>query len=635
MLQNIRDKLTGKVALIVLGVIALSFVFVGGANFATIGSNYAAKVDGIDIGLARFETAYRDQLQANPQFAALPPESRLLLRSNILEQLIQQRVIDNYLDEAGFGISDQQLTQAVHQIPDFQKDGRFDREAYESVLALNGMTPVQFEASQKMALRRGQLQRAIRGTSIVSPSGYRRYLNLALENRVVTTAAIGPEAVADEINVTDDMITSFYDDNPVMFNLPETADIEYVEIRRDSVAADVSVSEEQLLEYYEINQDRYRQDDQREARHILILFDDDEAGAEAVANEVLTRARSGESFGELAKQYSKDGATAADGGAMGALTRLQMPEEVGSEVFSMQEGAIQGPVRSEFGFHLVQLDKILESGPLPYEQVRTSLLTELQEQEADGLFLGLQRELSSALFEATEISAITKIAEAVGGEVQVVARFARDSAEPFAANQAAVDAIFDSSVLSGSQISDVIELDANRTAVFAVTKHNEATRESLEAVRPEIEAMLTNKQSEELMASRAQQMLDAIEGGEEFAVAATAVDAEASGPTNMSRNSEDADQYLAVAIFTATKPAEDKPTVGSTRNSVGGHTVYSLDAVVPGRPQSIPQAERDSGKVQLVDQYGIGDFVAFVQALRANADVIINDDALAAQDLFQ
>ena len=63
--------------------------------------------------------------------------------------------------------------------------------------------------------------------------------------------------------------------------------------------------------------------------------------------------------------------------------------------------------------------------------------------------------------------------------------------------------------------------------------------------------------------------------------------------------------------------------------------MFSLDAVIPGRPENIPLAERDSGKDQLVDQYGIGEFVAFVQALRADAEVIINEDVLAAQDLFQ
>jgi peptidyl-prolyl cis-trans isomerase D len=632
MLQNIRDNLTGKVALAVLGTIALSFVFVGGANFTTIGSSYAAKVDGVDISVGQFEAAYRDQLQSNPQLAALPDEYRLQVRSNILEQLIQQRVVDNYLDAAGFNVSDQQLTQIVHQFPEFQVDGRFDRTTYETVLQGAGMTPVQFEASQKMSMRRSQLQRAIRGSSIVPPSNYRRFLNLAFENRVVTTAEISLESVASEVSVSEEMITAFYDENPTMFNLPETADVEYVEIRRDAVAADVTVTEEQLQEYYDLNKDRYQQDEQRQARHILILFDDDEAGAEAVANEMITRVRSGESFEVLAGQYSKDGASAANGGDLGPLPRTQMPDALGSAVFSMQEGEVEGPIKGDFGFHVARLDKIVESGPLPYEQVRAALMTELQDEKAEGLFLGLERKLSDALFDAADIQVL---ADAVGGEVQRVAGFARDSVEPFDGNQVAVAAIYDPTVLSGAAMSEVIELDINRTVVFAVTNHNEATRDSLENVREQITAALTDRQSEDLMAGRAQQMLDAVRGGEEFATAATAVGAEVTPPSIITRDAEDADQSLAVAIFTALKPTQDNPTLGSTRNDAGGFTIYSLDAVIPGRPESIPLADRDAGREQLVDQYGIGDFVGFVQALRANAEVIISEDALAAQDLFQ
>jgi len=632
MLQNIRDNLTGKIALVVLGTIALSFVFVGGANFTTIGSSYAAKVDGIDISVGQFEAAYRDQVQANPQIAALPDEYRLQLRSNILEQLIQQRVIDNYLDEAGLIITDKQLTDIVHQFPEFQVDGRFDRDAYEAVLTGAGMTPAQFEASQKLNLRRSQLQRAIRGSSIVPPSNYRRFLNLAFENRVVTTAQISPDSVADEIDVSDEMVDAFYEENPTMFNLPETADVEYVEIRRDEVAADVSVTEEDLAEYYDLNKDRYLQDEQRQARHILILFDDDEAGAEAVSNEIITRVRSGETFEALAAQYSKDGSTSGNGGDLGALPRSQLPDALGDAVFSMQEGVVEGPIRGEFGFHIARLDKIMESGPLPYEQVRASLLTELQDEKAEGLFLALERKLSDALFDATDIRAL---ADAIDGEVQSVAGFARDSAEPFAGSQIAVDAVYDPTVLSGAALSEVIELDINRTVVFSVSKHNEASRDTLENVRDQVVATLTDNQSEFLMASRAQQMLDGVRAGEEFAAAAASVGAEASASSIVTRNAEDADQSLAVAIFTALKPTQGTPTLGSTRNDAGGYTVYSLEAVIPGRPESIPLADRDAGKDQLVDQYGVGDFVAFVQALRSNAEVIISEDALAAQDLFQ
>ena len=298
----------------------------------------------------------------------------------------------------------------------------------------------------------------------------------------------------------------------------------------------------------------------------------------------------------------------------------------------MKEGDILGPVRGDFGFHVVKLDEILESGPLPYDQVRASLLTELQEQEAEGLFLELERKLSAALFDAEDISVI---ASAVGREVQSYDGFTRDSNEPFDGNITAVDAIFDPDVLSGAQMSEVIEVDANRTVVFSVRNHNEASREPLEAVRDRIVTMLTNQQAEDLMAARAQQMLEAVRGGEDFAKAAEAIGATTSGPTVMGRDRDTADQFLAVAVFTAVKPTQDNPTLGTTRNGVGGYTVYRLDAVIPGRPETIPQAERDAGKNQLVEQYGVGDFVAFVQALQADAEIIINDDALAAQDLFQ
>jgi peptidyl-prolyl cis-trans isomerase D len=632
MLQHIRENLMGKVALVVLGTIALSFVFVGGGNFTTIGSSYAAKVDGIDIGIGQFELAYRDEIQENPRYASLPEEYRLQLRTNILEQMIQQQVIDNYLEEAGFKISDRQLTAVVHQFAEFQLDGRFDRATYEAVLEGAGMTPTQFEASQRQGMRRAQLQRAIRGSSVVPPSNYRRFLNLAFENRVVTSAAISPDAVADEIAISDEMVAAFYDENPTMFNLPETADVNYVEIRRDAVASDVAVTEEQLQEYYELNKDRFRQDEQRQARHILILFDGDQDAAKVVADEMVTRVRAGEFFDDLARRYSKDSSTSDNGGDLGALTRGQMPDALGDAVFSMQEGEIQGPIKGDFGFHVVRLDKILESGPLPYEQVRASLLTELQEQESEGLFLALERKLSDALFDATDIHTV---AEAIGAEVQNVSEFARNSAAPFGGSPAAVDAIFEPTVLSGARLSEIVELDANRAVVFSVAKHNAASRDTLENVRDQIVAALTSRESESLMAGRAQQMLDAIEAGSTFAAAAESVGAEAPVTSMLTRNAADSDQSLAVAVFTAVKPTQGKPTLGSTRNGAGGYTVFSLDAVVPGQPETIPQADRDAGRNELVDQYGVGDFVAFVQALRANADVVINEDVLAAQDPFQ
>ena len=141
--------------------------------------------------------------------------------------------------------------------------------------------------------------------------------------------------VNDEIEVTEEQIQAFYDGNPTLYQLPESADIRYIRISRDDVAANVDVSEEELAAYYEDNKSRYLQDEQRRARHILILSGDDPDAAEAEALAILERIRAGESFEALAAELSADTLTAAQGGDFGPLTRAQYPTELASEIFSM------------------------------------------------------------------------------------------------------------------------------------------------------------------------------------------------------------------------------------------------------------------------------------------------------------
>ncbi len=527
MLQNIREKFTGWIAISILALIGFSFVFVG-LNYSFIGQSYAAKVDGIDISVGQFENAYREQLQANPQLAQLPEEYRQQLRSNILEQLIQQRVIDNYLDKAGYQISDEDVTAMIQRAPEFQVDGEFDIETYRTLLAQAGYEPARFEAAQRLSLRRQQLQRAIRGSALVSPAQYRRFLNLAAEQRVVTLATIDADAMQNEVTVTDEMITAFYDDNPTLYQLPETADVEYVEISRSDIAATVSVSEQELQEYYESSKERYLQDEQRQARHILVPFGDDEDAAETTARELLARAEAGEPFEDLARDYSADGGTAAQGGDLGVLTRSQLPGELGGSIFSMDAGTIEGPVKTDFGYHVVRLDRILERGPLPLDQVRGELTGELQDRQAESRFRDLERKLSDALFDATDIRVL---AAAIGTEVKTAAGVTRLGGGDFASNQAAIDAIFDEAVLAGDLLSEIVELDANRTAVFAVTNHVAAQRQPLDEVREAIAEALKARQAESLMAEKAEQMLAALAAGEEFTAAAESIGATAAPST--------------------------------------------------------------------------------------------------------
>ena len=631
MLHRIREKFMGPIALAILGLIGLSFVFVGGANFAFIGNNYAAKVNGVEIGVGYFENEYRAQIERNPQIAQLPPEFRQQVRQSVLENLIQQSLVDQYLAEQGLRISDRMITDSIQGIPDFQVDGKFDRETYLNVLATVGREPKQFEEQQRLQMARMQLQRAIGGTAVVTPGEYRRYLNLAAEQRVVRLATLDSEGIAADIEISDEQVQAYYDENPMMFQLPESADLQFIEIRRDELAASVDISDKQLAEYYETEKNRFLMDEQRQARHILILFDDDEAAAEATARDLYSRIQGGESFEELAREFSKDGLTAANGGDLGLLTKTQLPDALGDAIFDMVEGELREPVRSDFGFHVVRLEGIVEQGPQPLDAVRGELLAELRDAEAENLFRELERKVADALFDAEDMNAI---AAATGLEIQTAEGFQRTGGEPFGSNQAVIDAVFDDAVVDSGRITDIVELDANRSAIFQVTAHQQATRQPLDEVREQIVETLRASEADKIMLARAEQMQLALAEGTEFAAAAEAIGATASEPQLISRSAQDVDQSVAFAVFTAGKPTQDNPVTGHTQNMEGGYTVYSIEAVLPGRPESIPLADRDAGKQQLAQESGMRDYVAFVMALRDSADVSINQDVVAAQDLL-
>ncbi|MDH3432094.1 MAG: SurA N-terminal domain-containing protein, partial [Gammaproteobacteria bacterium] len=310
MLTKIREKFTGGIAIAILALIGIPFLFFGVNRSNFVSQQFAATVDGSEISAGQFEQAYRNQLERNPTWAQLPEQYRQQIRQGVLDSLIRDRLVDLHLADAGYQIADESLTAQIQRIPEFQVDGVFDMETYRSVLLQNGLEPTQFEVSQRRALRQDQLRRAVGGTALVTPAEYRRYLNLIAEQRLVSLATFDLGGVAEEVEVTDEMIAAYYEENDTLFLTEESVDLEFIEIRRDAIAATVDVSEDALLEYYEDNKDRYLQDEQRQARHILVLFNDDEDAAEAKAQGLYDRALAGESFESLAEENSDDGGTA-------------------------------------------------------------------------------------------------------------------------------------------------------------------------------------------------------------------------------------------------------------------------------------------------------------------------------------
>ncbi len=632
MLQKIRDRLTGKFAMAILALIFVPFAFFGVTDYNFLTAGWAAKVEDTEISLFQLENAYQNQILQLSEYGELPDEYLASIKAGVLESLIRDRLIELHVANAGYRVDDAMVMEIIRGASQFQEDGVFKKELYYDWLAQTAQDPRLFEAQQRQSIRISQLQRGIGATAFVTPSEYRRYLNLMGEQRQVSIATFDVASLANTVVVSDEDITAYYDARPNGFVSPETVDFKYVELRRDLLTQGIEISEEELLQYYRESASRYQQDEQRRASHILITFDDDEAAAEEQAGALTARAQAGEPFEDLARQYSKDGGTAEMGGDLGMILHSQMPDALGDAIFSMQKGEITGPVRSDFGFHVVRLDDIVVGGPLPLDQVRGELEGELKTRVADARFVELERKLADALFDASDLDVL---AEASGLEVAQATGFARSGGEPFGASQAVINAVFDDAVLLDGQISDVVEIDRNRSVVIQVTEYHPEVRKPLDEVRDEIRFNLQSQRALNMTEDRGRRFTEAIQEGKAFAAAAVEVEARATTDFVVGRQDENIDPAVLSAIFRARKPSPGNVRIDNTVASTGDYVVFMISAVIPGRPEAVPIADRDARKEQLQSNAGAADFTAYVNELETKANIARSDEALQQQDLFQ
>lgn len=632
MLQQIRDKLTGKFAMAILAIIFVPFAFFGVTDYNFLSAGRAAKVDDVEISLAQLENAYQNQLLQLSEYGELPAEYLTTIKSGILERLIRDTLVELHVAESGYRVDDAMVTELIQGAPQFQEGGVFNKDLYYTWLDQTAQDAQVFEAQQRQSIRISQLQRGIGATAFVTPSEYRRYLNLYAEQRQVSIATFDVAALAETVVVKEEDVQAYYDARPDDFVSPESVDFEYIELRRDLLMQAVEISEEELLQYYEESESRFQQDEQRQASHILITFDDDEAAAEEQANALTARANAGEPFGDLARQYSKDGGTSEQGGSLGTIMHSQMPDALGDAIFAMRNGEIRGPVRSDFGFHVVKLDDIIDGGPLPLDRVRAELEGELRTTAADSRFIELQRALADALFDANDMQAM---AEASGLEIALATGFTRTGGEPFGGSQAVIDAVFDDSVLMNGQISDVVEIDINRSAVVKVREYHPEARKTIDEVSADITFTLQSERALNMVQDRARRFSDALQEGQAFDAAAEQVEAEIIPAVIVGRQNEDIDIGVLNEIFRAKKPTPGNARIGNAITTTGDYAVFVVSAVIPGRPESIPLADRDSRKDELESTAGAADFTAYVTELEQRATIERSDDALQQQDLFQ
>jgi len=628
MLQAINDRIKGWLGALVIIMITIPFAFWGIESYlGGGGQQFAAVVNGEEIPVHQFENAYSNQLaRLNQQFGSALPFTNEQIKTQVLEQLVNAVVLEETSYSAGYRVSDNSLKQNIAAL--FTRDGKFDRDYFENVVASNGMTISQYETRLRNELRVVQKQNALITSAILTDEEARRLAELQQQERVIRqiTYSVDPESA--DITVTDQEIEDYYNNNADRYMTDEKVSVEYVEVTSDDVAGSVPVDEDQLAQRYEQFKRSLQAREERKARHILVqLGASEDKSKEALMpkiEEIQQKLEDGESFEALAREFSEDPGSAKQGGDLGWVAMGEMVKPFEDALFEMSKGEISGVVETQFGLHLIKLDDVRTPDIPSFDEKRAEFENELKQDVISSMFYDISENMAVTAYENPD--SLDAVADAVNKAVQKTELFTRTSGAGIADNPKFREAAFATSVIQEGVNSDIIELAPNHVAVLRLVKHEPAARQPLQQLRADIEKTLREKAAHRAAMAAAEEARNRIMDGADAESVLTENQKVESAVTVSRNNLKDVDIMLVNAAFQMPRPQDGEPSIQVVNLASGDIALLLLDEVIT--PEEISGEQIDAVKKQRRVDVANSDFDFALTTIRDAAEIQRNTDLL-------
>jgi peptidyl-prolyl cis-trans isomerase D len=655
MLQKLRDKTSGWIASVILGLLAIPIAFFGIEQYMSRGvETWVARIQAPptwwegapqrfpvtmlwqeqEISAQEFRQAFESarQEERQRQGDAYDPRAFETLESKraVLEELIDRRVMEMAADRAGITISDAQVKEAIATADFFMVDGKFSPERYQMALVSQRKTATQFENDVRQGLKIDTLPRGLGESAFATKTEVDRILKLLGETRAVSYVQLPPPA-PDAGPVAGAEIDAWYKAHRNEYRAPEMVTIEYVEI--DGATMPVAPADEATLrQRYEQEKTRLAGQEQRLVSHVLVAMRPDadaatQKAAEAKANKLAADAKvAGADFAALARANSDDTLTKTNGGDLGWVGKDVLPKPVEDAVYAMKAGEVRGPVKSDYGWHVIQVREVKAGEVQTFEQVREQLAREQAEADREQAFNDLSTKVVDLVYKNP--TALAPAARDAKLPVKTLGPFARGAGQGIAANPAVQRAAFSESLIQDGTVSDSIEIAPNHIVLLRVTDHVPAREMPVAQVRPQVVAAIRADRAAKAVEAQAEALVAKVRAGTPLEQAAGERQLVAVNVPSVSRGAPMPHPAATEAYFSAPVPAAGKASPGKVRLPDGSFVAFAVTQVVPGDAAKAGLQDRMTRQQQLTQAAAMEDQKAFVEEMRRRMDVDIAEDRL-------
>ncbi len=624
--------------LILVIVPGLAFVGIQGFRGFFDESANVASVNGHKIARAEFDSAMRQQLDQARQFLGAQFDAKLLdtpaRRRELLDNLVQQRALADEAQREHLTASDDAVRRALLSDPVVaslrKPDGSIDIDRYKQLLAMQGMTPEQYDERVRYGLSMQQIPESIEASAFTPKSLAERVSQLAEAQRTVQSLVLHASDYASKVQPTDAQLAAYYDTHRADFATPATATIDYLVLSPATLAASVSPSDADAKKYYDDNVAHYTAPREVRVSQILIASPKsaspaDDAKAKIKADTVLAEVKTHpDQFAQIAQKESQDPGSAAKGGDLGWSTSGVLTGEKAFDTAAMalNKNEVSGVVHSSFGYHIIKATDVKPAVTKPFAEVKDAIVKDLKTQLATKSYSDDADGFTSTVYEQA------KSLKPAADKYKLTIQTATVTPKPNPAlppdsplnNPRFLAAAFADDSVKNHNNTQAIDVGSNTLIAAHVTDYKSAATPPLASIKAAVKAKYVAEQAAELARKDGAAKLADLQKSKSTA-----------GFGAEQKVSRTDAQGLSPLALSAIFKADDTKLPAYVGVDLGneGYAIYRVNAAVP--PAPIDPARLAAAQRQLAQIDAQAELDAYVASLRKRSKVKLYGSLDASQ----
>jgi len=253
--KNVR--IWSKIALwpvIIAFIVTIFFAWGMGGSSDRSPDSFVAVVNGTEISHSEYQMAYeavrRMYENIYRQFPGNSPDENQLRQAS-LQNVIDEIILLQEAEKLGLHMSDDELRARIESEPAFQRNGKFSPQLYQTILNSQRIPPAVFETQMRRDILSGFVRDLIVQTAKVSEAEITEELKNRNDKATLDTMILDTSKMTDEIQITDEDIQKYYDENQETYRRPEQYRLRYIEIKPETFKAEIQIAPAVIEAYYD------------------------------------------------------------------------------------------------------------------------------------------------------------------------------------------------------------------------------------------------------------------------------------------------------------------------------------------------------------------------------------------------